>query len=237
MEINKTTKLRIHIHLHETAFEVEQSEKEFGKRPVKRLYELGLLSPDCIVVHMTQVNDEDFELIRKSGAHVVHCPESNLKLASGFAPIGKMLDANINVAIGTDSAASNDNLNMFEELHIAAILAKAQSGDPTCLPAKKALEMATINGAKALGLEKEIGSIEKGKAADLIAIDLSPYITQPVYNPISHLVYSVNALQVSHVWVAGKILLKNGALTEMDVNALLKAAEPWVEKAKAFRSE
>jgi len=236
-ELNATLKLPVHIHLHETAFEVDESLKQFGKRPVQRLHDLGLLTPELIAVHMTQLNDDDINLIKNAGSHVAHCPESNLKLASGFAPIGKLIDAGINVAIGTDGAASNNNLDMFGELQTAALLAKAQSGNPTCLPADEALAMATINGAKSLGLDKEIGSIEKGKAADLIAVDLSHFITQPVYNPMSHLAYAVNSQQVSHVWVAGQCLLKEGELTRLNTDALLDAAKPWVEKAAKFGSE
>ena len=230
-DINQETKLPIHIHLHETKHEIDESMKQYGKRPLQRLQDLGLLSPDLIAVHMTQLNDDDIRLLKDAGAHVVHCPESNLKLASGFVPIEKLINAGINIAIGTDGAASNNDLDMFGELQTAALLAKAQCGNPTCLPADQALAMATINGAKALNLENEIGSLEKGKAADLIAVDLSPYITQPVYNPISALVYAINCLQVSHVWVAGKPLLENGELTQMDTDALLTAVEPWVKKA------
>lgn len=234
-DMNRELNLPIHIHLHETQHEIDESIKQYGKRPIQRLQDLGILSSKLIAVHMTQLNDEDIRLLQNTGAHVVHCPESNLKLASGFAPIKKLMDAGINIAIGTDGAASNNDLNMFGELQTAALLAKAQSGDPTCLPASRALEMATMHGAKALGLENEIGSIETGKMADLIAVDLSSYITQPVYHPISHLVYAVNALQVSHVWVAGKTLLENAALVHMNTDALLEAAKPWVEKAMAHR--
>ncbi|MCB1827883.1 MAG: TRZ/ATZ family hydrolase [Coxiellaceae bacterium] len=221
VDINKDLGLPIHIHLHETQQEVNDSIDEYRTRPIERLHDLGVLSPKFVGVHMTQVNNSDLELMQATGMHVVHCPESNLKLASGFAPITDILEADINVALGTDGAASNNDLNMFGELQTAALIAKAQSESPLAIPAAQALEMATINGAKAFGLDKEIGSLEVGKAADMIAIDLSAYFTQPIYHPISHLAYAMNALQVSDVWVEGKQLLKKGKLTELDVEDLL----------------
>jgi len=235
LDINKNLQLPIHIHLHETQHEVNESIEQYRKRPIERLNDLGLLSPTFMAVHMTELNNNDLEIVEATKIHIVHCPESNLKLASGFAPIAAILDANINVALGTDGAASNNDLNMFSEMQTAALIAKAQSQNPTAVPAKQALEMATINGAKALGLEKEIGSLEVGKAADMIAVDLSPYYSQPVYNPISHLVYAVNALQVSDVWVDGNPLLRNSELTQLDTKALLQEATPWIQKAKRYQ--
>lgn len=234
VDINKDLGLPIHIHLHETQQEVNDSIDEYRTRPIERLHDLGVLSPKFVGVHMTQVNNSDLELMQATGMHVVHCPESNLKLASGFAPMTEILAANVNVALGTDGAASNNDLNMFGELQTAALIAKAQSESPLAIPAAQALEMATINGAKAFGLDKEIGSLEVGKAADMIAIDLSAYFTQPIYHPISHLAYAMNALQVSDVWVEGKQLLKKGKLTELDVEDLLHQTKQLQEQAVKF---
>lgn len=234
--LNDQFSVQVHMHVHETAFEVEQSLTNFSKRPIQRLHDFGLLSPRFINVHMTTITDDEIQLIKTTGAHVVHCPESNLKLASGFCPIGKLLDAGINVAIGTDGAASNNDLDMFGELRTAAMLAKAVSQNPTTLPAEQALAMATINGARALGLDQEIGSLEKGKYADVIAVDLGSYLTQPIYNPMSHLAYAVNRLQVSDVWVAGEQLLQSGEFTQLDVNKALADAQPWITKADEFKS-
>lgn len=227
----------IHVHLHETQAEIEDNLKRYGKRPLQWLDEFGLLSPQFIGVHMTQLTPAEIELIAKRGVPVVHCPESNLKLASGFAPISQLLDAGVTVALGTDGAASNNDLDMFGELQTAALLCKGVSQRATALPAPQALAMATIQGAKAFGLDKEIGSLEAGKAADVIAVDLSSYLTQPIYNPMSHLVYAVNRQQVSDVWVAGKQLLKNGEFTQMNPTAIIAKAKSWAEKLMPFRSQ
>jgi len=226
----------IHMHMHETQFEIDSGIEQYGKRPFQRVYDLGLYSPRFMHVHVTQLTDQEIQIIADTGSHVVHCPESNLKLASGFAPIAKIVDKGINVAIGTDGAASNNDLDMFGELRLASLLAKAVSGNPTTLSATKVLEMATINGAKALGIDHEVGSLEKGKAADIIAIDLSSYLTQPVYNPISHLAYCVNRLQVSDVWIAGKHLLVQGRFAHLDTQRLREQAHYWAEKAQPFSS-
>ncbi len=230
------TDLPIHIHLNETQAEIQQDLEKYGKRPIARLNDLGLVNDKLIAVHMVHLNDEEIGLIKDKGTHVVHCPESNMKLASGLAPISKLLEQGINVALGTDGAASNNDLDMFGELQTAAFVAKVQSGNPKSLPAPEALKMATLNGAKALGLDKEIGSLEKGKAADMIAIDLSSYLTQPVYHPMSHLAYAVNRLQVSDVWVAGKRLLKQGELTTLNAKEIVKKAHKWAKQAEQFKS-
>lgn len=222
------------MHVHETQNEIEQSLKNFGKRPLSRLNELELLAPNFINVHMTQLIPAEIELLKNTGAHVVHCPESNLKLASGFAPIADLLAAGINVALGTDSAASNNDLDLLGEMRTAALLAKGVSGNPTALPASTALAMATIHGAKALGLENKIGSIEKNKSADIIAIDLSSYLTQPVYDPISHLVYAANRLQVSDVWIDGEHILHDGDFILYDTREIIARAKSWQQKAMRF---
>lgn len=219
--------LPIQMHVHETAHEIAQSLRDFGKRPLQRLADLGLLSPLLQNVHMTQVNEEDIALLKSSGSHVVHCPESNLKLASGYCPVQRLRDAGINIALGTDGAASNNNLDLFGEMHTAALIGKTIANDPTATSATDILEMATLGGAKALALDNEIGSLEPGKAADLIAVNLNHLNTQPVYHPISHLVYACHSSQVSDVWIAGRQLLKNHELQTLDRAECLALARKW----------
>lgn len=217
----------IHIHLHETAQEVSDSLAYYGKRPIQRLMDLGLLSPLAQCVHMTQIDDSDIALLQQTGAHVIHCPESNLKLASGFCPTHKLLSNGINVALGTDGAASNNDLDLFSELRTAALLAKAVANDAAALDAHSALRMATLNGAKALGLEEKIGSLQVGKSADLIAIDMGELEMQPIYNPASQLVYTHAGQRVSHVWVEGKALLIDRQLQTLNERELLGKAKWW----------
>ena len=192
--------------------------------------DLGLLSERFQAVHMTQVNDQDLAIMADSGAHVITCPHSNLKLASGMCPIHRLHEKGINVAIGTDGAASNNDLDLLDEMQTASLLTKALAQDPTQMPAEQALAMATINGAKALGMADQIGSLEVGKQADITAIDLSDLATQPVYNPLSHVVYAANKHQVSHVWVAGECLLDQGKLTTLDEAKLKQKAALWQQK-------
>lgn len=220
----------IHIHLHETAGEVEEATTSTGKRPIERLNELGLLSPRLLAVHMTQLTDDEINLIAETGSHVLHCPESNLKLASGFCPIDKLQQAGVNVTLGTDGAASNNDLDMLAEMRTAALLAKAVAENASAVPAEDVLRMATINSAKALGLDSEIGSLEVGKSADITAVDLSDIENQPIYNPVSQLVYSSGRENVSNVWVAGNHLLKDRELTTLDKKAILEKATYWKEK-------
>ena len=211
----------IHIHMHETEFEVSDSVEKTGMRPMQRMENLGVLSPDLIAVHMTQLTDEEIQTLATNGVNVVHCPESNMKLASGFCPVDKLIKAGVNVALGTDGAASNNDHDMLGEMRSAAMLAKVVAKEATAVNAQTAIEMATINGAKALGLSDEIGSLEIDKWADICCIDLSPLNTQPVHNPVSQIVYAANASQVSDVWVAGKHLLNQKLLTNLD-EAILK---------------
>jgi 5-methylthioadenosine/S-adenosylhomocysteine deaminase len=222
--------LPVHMHVHETLHEVEQEQQKTGRRPLRRLHELGLLSPSFMAVHMTQLTDDEIQLIAETGAHIVHCPESNLKLASGFSPIAKCLAAGINVALGTDGAASNNDLDMLGEMRMAALLGKAVANDASAIPAMTALRMATINGAKALGLDHEIGSLNIGKSADVIAIDLDRLETQPLYCPISQIVYAASRQQVTDVWVAGKHLLKQRHLTTIDLTDLKRKIGDWRQR-------
>jgi 5-methylthioadenosine/S-adenosylhomocysteine deaminase len=220
----------IQIHAHETAREVEESLQQYGERPLARLQRLGLLGPRTMCVHATALNDEDIDLLRQNNCHVVHCPESNLKLASGFAPVQKLRDAGVNVALGTDGAASNNDLDLFAELRTAALLAKAVAADASALPAFAALEMATLGGARALGLDQRIGSIETGKFADLIAIDCSDIENQPLYHPVSQLVYSNTGSRVTHSWIGGKLMLENRRPTTINLHELKARIAVWQEK-------
>ena len=220
----------IHMHVHETAFEVQQALEQNSERPVARLARLGLLGPRFQAVHMTQISDDDLTMLVESNSSVVHCPESNLKLASGFCPVERLWQAGVNVAIGTDGAASNNDLDLLGETRTAALLAKAVAGSATALDAHRALRMATLNGARALGLESETGSIEVGKAADLVAFDLSGLAQQPVYDPVSQLIYASSRECVKHVWVAGKHLLDDRRLTRLDEQLLCATAKAWGER-------
>ncbi|MFO8141497.1 MAG: TRZ/ATZ family hydrolase [Marinobacter sp.] len=227
VELSAQTGAAIQLHLHETAFEVEDALKNSGKRPITRMAELGILGSNTQCVHMTQINDSDLEQLSRSGAHIVHCPESNLKLASGLCPVQKLIDHGVNVAIGTDGAASNNDLDLFGELKTAAMLAKVVAGDASALSAHRALEMATMNGARALGRDHELGSLVAGKLADLIAVDLSDPYLQPVYDPASHLVYSNHGRAVSHSWIHGVPQLQDGRLTRIDVPDLMLRVSDW----------
>jgi 5-methylthioadenosine/S-adenosylhomocysteine deaminase len=217
----------IHMHIHETAHEVEQAVQQSGQRPLARLNALGVVSPALLAVHMTQLTDDEITLCAANSVSVLHCPESNLKLASGFCPVHKLLQAGINVALGTDGAASNNDLDMLGELRSAALLAKAVSGDASAVPAYQALRMATLNGAIALGLGEQIGSLVPGKWADICAVRLDDIEATPLYHPLSQLVYASSRHQVSDVWVAGEHLLKERALTRMDEADILRRTRIW----------
>jgi 5-methylthioadenosine/S-adenosylhomocysteine deaminase len=200
--------LPVHIHVHETAHEVEDSVARYGLRPLARLDRLGLVNERLLAVHAVHLNDAEIALLAQRGAHVVHCPASNLKLASGIARVAELLDAGINLALGTDGAASNNRLDLLAEMRLAALLAKGASGNAAALPAPRALEAATLGAARALGMDAQLGSIEVGKDADLTAFDLSALETQPVYDPLSHLVYACGREQVSDVWIAGQHVVR-----------------------------
>ena len=227
VELAQQTGAAIQLHLHETAFEVAEAVKASGQRPLARMADLGVLGANTQCVHMTQIDESDLTHLKKTGAHVVHCPESNLKLASGFCPVQKLLDHDINVTIGTDGAASNNDLDLFGELKTAAMVAKAVANDAAALSAHKALEMATLSGARALGRDHDIGSLVAGKLADLIAVDLSDPYLQPVYDPASHLVYSNHGRAVSHSWIHGVPQLQDGRLTRIDVPDLVLRVNEW----------
>ncbi|PWB36035.1 TRZ/ATZ family hydrolase [Pseudomonas sp. SDI] len=220
----------IQMHIHETAFEVQQSVEQHGERPLARLARLGLLGPRLQAVHVTQVSDDDLALLVESNTSVVHCPESNLKLASGFCPVERLWQAGVNVAVGTDGAASNNDLDLLGETRTAALLAKAVAGSASALDAHRALRMATLNGARALGLDAVTGSLELGKAADLVAFDLSGLAQQPIYDAVSQLIYTSSRDCVKHVWVAGRQLLEDGRLTRMDEQALHASACAWGQR-------
>lgn len=224
----------IHMHVHETAQEVDDSIKQHGKRPLARLTELGLVSPRLLAVHMTQLTEDEIAAHAAANAHVLHCPQSNMKLANGFCRVRKLLDAGINIALGTDGAASNNDLDMFGEMQTTALLSKAVAGDATALPAEKALAMATINGARALGLESVCGSLVPGKAADIVAVKMDDLETQPLYHPISQLVYATGRDKVTDVWVAGRHLLKDRQLTTLDEAAIIENARQWQQKIAQF---
>ncbi len=219
--------LLMQMHTHETQGEVDDSVRDRGQRPVARLQELGMLGSDMQCVHMTALNDEDIRMIADSGTTVVHCPESNLKLASGFCPVHKLQQAGVNVTLGTDGAASNNDLDMLGEMRTAAQLAKAVSGDAEALPAHAAIEMATINGARAMRLADKTGSLEVGKWADLIALDFSELESQPLYDPVSQVVYATTRHQVSHVWINGQARLWERELTSLDEPAIKDRARQW----------
>jgi 5-methylthioadenosine/S-adenosylhomocysteine deaminase len=225
--------LSIHCHIHETLDEINSSIKEYGVRPLERLAALGLLDSPLIAAHMVHTTDSEIALLAKKGVHIAHNPASNLKLASGLARISDQIAAGVNVGIGTDGAASNNKLDMFAEMRLAALLAKGQSGNPEAVPAWQALEMATINGATALGLQDKIGSLAVGKQADLIAVNLASAGTQPCYDPISHLVYAADRQQVSDVWIAGRAVYRGHEHQSLNYAELLSQARHWQGKIKA----
>ncbi|MGA8259923.1 MAG: TRZ/ATZ family hydrolase [Arenicellales bacterium] len=224
----------VHMHVHETAHEVEESVSRNGVRPLERLSRLDLLNDHLLAVHMTQLLPAEIQAIAAAGAHIIHCPESNLKLASGMCPVAALMNAGVNVALGTDGAASNNDLDMFGEMRTAALLAKGVSGDVTSVPAHAALEMATINGARALGLDDLIGSITPGKAADLVAVDLAAPATTPVYDAAAQIVYAAGRDQVSHVWVNGRPVVEDRRMSRIDESEWTREAVRFSEKLAAF---
>lgn len=229
-ELAERHNVGIQMHIHETQGEVDDAVKASGERPIARLHRLGLLSPRMQAVHMTAMNDEDIRMCAETGTHIIHNPESNLKLASGFCPVDKLQKAGVNVALGTDGAASNNDLDMLGEMRTAAQLAKAVAMNAEALPAYEALAVATINGAKAMARADELGSLEVGKLADMVAIDLSDIESAPIYDPVSHIVYATSRQQVQHVWIGGEQVVDNRELTTMDRQALIAKAGEWRNK-------
>ena len=225
--------IQIHMHVHESRDEIVGSLEQYGVRPLERLSRLGMTGPQLMAVHMTQLTDEEILLCAESGLHVIHCVESNLKLASGFTPVERLREAGINVALGTDGAASNNDLDMFGEMRTASLIAKAVGKSAQGLPALETLRAATLNGAIALGIDSRTGSIELGKAADLVAVDLHHPATTPVYDPVSQIVYSASRDQVSDVWINGRHLLRNGVHTSLDIAAVRHQAAYWKARIAA----
>lgn len=222
--------LPVHLHLHETAHEVDEARRESGARPFARMQALGLVNERLIAVHMTQLTDAEIAACAEAGVSVAHCAESNLKLASGFCPAEKLRRAGVNLAIGTDGTASNNDLDMFGEMRTAALLAKAVASDASALDAASALHAATLGGAKALGWDDRIGSIEPGKSADLAAVYLDEIETQPMYSVVSQLVYATGRHQVSDVWIAGQRKLRDRQLVDLDTTELRAKAQRWHER-------
>ena len=225
----------VHLHLHETAQEVEQSLEKHGQRPIARLDRLGLVNERLIAIHMTQLTEAEMHLCAERGVSVVHCPESNLKLASGFCPACALERAGVNLAIGTDGCASNNDLDMFSETRTAALLAKAVAQDAAALDAFSALRAATLGGAKAIGFDDRVGSIEPGKEADLVCVDLSALETQPLHHVVSQLIYATGRQQVSDVWIAGRARLRQRMLVDIDIEGVLSNARQWRERIAGIR--
>jgi 5-methylthioadenosine/S-adenosylhomocysteine deaminase len=230
--------LPVHMHVHETQHEIDESIAQHGVRPLARLDRLGLVTERLIAVHAVHLDAAEIALLAARGASVAHCPASNLKLASGIAQVAAMLEAGVNVAIGTDGAASNNRLDLLGETRLAALLAKVAAQDAAALPAMQALECATLGGARALGIERTIGSIEVGKQADLAAFDLSSPEETPCFEPVSHLVYSTDRTAVSDVWVAGRHVVRARQVVTHAGDALsgriLASIAAWQNRARQY---
>ena len=222
--------LPIQTHVAETALEVEEAVARTGERPLPRLARLGATGPGFLAVHAVHLDDRDIELLARHDCRVVHCAGSNMKLASGIARVVDLQSAGVGVALGTDGAASNNRLDLLAEMRLAGLLAKVSTGDAAALPAARLLRMATLDGASALGLDATLGSLEPGKAADIVAVDLRRLESQPVYDPVSHLVHVAGRDDVTHVWVAGEAVLRERRLTTLDEGALLARAALWQER-------
>jgi 5-methylthioadenosine/S-adenosylhomocysteine deaminase len=218
------------MHLHESAQEIETSLRTSGMRPIERLANLGILNASLMAVHAVHLRGDEIDLFASSGVTVAHCPRSNLKLADGIAPVTKLLAAGVPVALGTDGAASNNELDMLGEIRTAALLAKVATGDASAMPAANALRLATLGGAEAIGLADTIGSIARGKWADLVCVDLQRLNSQPLYDPLSQLVYTAGRDQVSDVWVAGRQQIENGTHVHIDIEDVLKRSDEWRQR-------
>jgi 5-methylthioadenosine/S-adenosylhomocysteine deaminase len=223
----------VHMHLHETAAEVAEAQQNNGQRPLERLDQLNLLNSNLIAVHMTELDEFEIERIAEAGVNIAHCPESNLKLGSGICPVASLLEKGVNICLGTDGAASNNDLDLLGEMRTAAMLAKGSSGNASACNARQAIEMATINGARALGMADRIGSIEVGKCADLITINLASLNTQPLYEPVAQIVYAASSRQVSHVWIDGVAQLRDFELCNLDSDEIIARASTWARKIRS----
>jgi 5-methylthioadenosine/S-adenosylhomocysteine deaminase len=224
--------LPIHCHVHETREETVQGAAQHGVRPFERLRRLGVVGPRLIAVHAVHMDESELDTMAREGVSVAHCPSSNLKLASGIAPVAAMRARGIRVGLGTDGAASNDRLDVLTEMRSAALLAKAASGDAAVVGAAEALEMATLQGARALGLDDRIGSLVAGKSADLAAVELSSLETLPCFDPVSHLVYAAGREHVTHVWIEGRARLAGRRLQGLDEQDLQDKARWWQRRLK-----
>jgi 5-methylthioadenosine/S-adenosylhomocysteine deaminase len=224
--------VRVHMHVHETAHEVSEAQSQSGHRPLARLQDLGLVNEMLTAVHCTQLEPAEIALLAQAGASVVHCPESNLKLASGFCPTAALSEAGVNMALGTDGAASNNDLDLLGEMRTAALLAKGVAQRADALPAFQALEMATIGGAQALGMEDQVGSLEPGKAADMVALRCDALISQPIFDPLSHLVYGAQRSQISQVWIAGQTRVSHGEIHGFDTSQMHATIAEWQQRMR-----
>lgn len=217
----------VHIHLHETRHEIEESLKQYGVRPLERLRRLGLLGPQLIAVHGVHLDASEIDLLAHEGCHLAHCPTSNLKLGSGIAPMAAIQAREINFGLGTDGAASNNRLDLFQEMRHAALLAKGAGQNAEILDAHTVLAAATLGGARALGVDARVGSLLPGKAADLCAVRLDEWLMQPCFDPASHLVYAAGREQVTHTWVEGKLVMNDGLLMQINTSELLDITGLW----------
>ena len=229
-EISENRDLRVHMHVLESNWEISESLRRHGKSTLERLDDVGLMNERLLAVHMTQLNGTDLEALSETAVNVIHCPESNLKLGNGICPVARLLEHNINLALGTDGAASNNNLDLLAESRSAALLAKGYAADPCVLNAFQTLEMLTINAARALGKEHLLGSVQTGKLADLCAIRLDSLQTTPMFDVVSHLIYAASSQQVSHVWVGGRMLLQDKDFLYMDTGDIMDRANDWAKR-------
>ncbi|MCK5640420.1 MAG: amidohydrolase family protein, partial [Gammaproteobacteria bacterium] len=232
-ELSGELDMCVHMHVLESSWEIAESLRQYGKSTLDRLGGLGLMNERLLAVHMTQLNGSDLEALSETAVNVIHCPESNLKLGNGICPVARLHEHNVNLALGTDSAAANNNLDLLAECRTAALLAKGYAADPCVLNAFQALEMLTVNAAKALGESHRLGSVEAGKLADLCAIRMDSLQTTPMYDVVSNLIYAASSQQVSHVWVGGRMLLQDAQFLHMDVNDIVDRAKCWAQRIAA----
>ncbi|HYO18291.1 MAG TPA: TRZ/ATZ family hydrolase [Dermatophilaceae bacterium] len=235
VELCEQSDLPLNIHVHETLAEIEEGTVRYGQRPLARLERLGVVNPRLIAAHAVHLTDDEIALLAERDAALVHCPTSNLKLASGIARLRDWLHAGLRVGLGTDGTASNNRLDLLSEMRLASLLAKGSTGDATALPARESLYAATLGGAQALGLSDEIGSLTPGKAADMIAVDMSDFELAPVYDVVSHLVNCVERRHVRQVWVAGTPRVQDGELVDLYLGELTRMARRWQERIKPAR--